>query len=839
MLVFQAGPGLAQDTIKQKIHADTIHAVKKHEPIKAKVEYKATDSLHFNIKNQKVFLYKEADIKYQNMEMKADYIEIDFHNNRVHATGLPDSTGKKVGIPQFSEGSQKFESQIIDYNYNTKKGYIQTVSTQQDEGYLHGTVIKKMEDDITYIHDGWYTTCNKKENPDFEFKFGKAKVIPGKRVITGPAYMIIADVPTPLMIPFGYFPNRSGRRNGIIIPTYGESSNRGFFLQQGGYYWSPNDFFDVKLVGDIYSHGSWAVSPTVRYNYRYHYSGDMKFGYSVNLLGTKGANDFQRNTDFKFQWIHTQDSKARPHSNFSANVNIQSSAYDQNNLSTSTQSYLTNTYSSNITYSTSFANDFYLILNASHSQNTLNKTVDINLPSVTFFVNQFYPFRKKNRSGKIRWYENISTKYNLDAENHYSTTDTTIFRQGWTDQLQNGIRNTIPVSGTFRIFKFLNWTNSINMTDRMYFKSVHKEYITSEKTGKDTLVVRNVPGFRNGFDGNMSTSVNTRLYGMFTFKKGPVIAVRHMITPTVSFSFTPDFSSSWFGYYRYIDNDTNKVNPQKYSIFENSLYGSPASSRSGLVSFSISNNLEMKVRNRKDTVTGTRKIKLIEDFTLRMSYDVTKDSLNWSKLYLTGYTTLFKGLKVNYSSSWDPYARNASGASIAKTEWDVNHRLFRLDNTTWTLGMSYNLSSDKAKKKKTPSAGTPGEQSDVNEFYDYYVDFDIPWSFSLGYNFSYSKDWNSSYIKRVGKVIQTLNLNGQLNITPKWKVSVYTGYDFANGQLSYTRLDIYRDLHCWEMRFGWVPKGGQQQWDFSINVKASILQDLKLSKKKDFRDYAE
>ncbi len=831
----------AHDTLTVKTDTvfphDTLHKPAKKQSLKSKVEYQSADSLRFDIKSKKVFLYKDAEIKYEDIDLKSAFVEIDFSKSQVFATFANDSAGKPAGQPEFAQGTQKFKSKVMTYNYDTKKGYINSVLTKQDEGYLHGEVVKKMENDVTYIKDGWYTTCDNTENPHFEFKFGRGKVIPGKKVITGPAYMVIAGAPTPLLIPFGYFPNKMGRRSGIVVPSYGESPNRGFFLQQGGYYWSINDYMDLKVVGDIYSHGSWAVTPTFRYNYRYHFNGFFNFGYTYNRIGYADAPGFSTSRDFQVRWVHNQDPKARPHSTFSANVNILSNTYNKNNLSSSPQAYLSNTYQSSINYQTSWNDLFFLTLNFNHSQNTLQKTISITLPQVSFWVNQVYPFRKKVRTGKMRWYENISTKYTLDAQNVYNTIDTLIFKPGWEKKMQNGIKHTVPISGTFRILKYFNWTNGINLTDRMYYSTIRKMYEPSSVAGKDSLVTDTVYGFANAFDMSFSSSLNTRIYGMFQFKKGPVLAIRHMMVPSVAFSYVPNFGSPNLGYWRYIENDTNKVNPQKYSIFQNGIYSGPSQYKSGLLSFALSNNLEMKVRDKKDTVTGTRKVKLIEDFTIRASYDLAKDTLKWSLVTMSGYTTLFKYFRINYSSTWDPYARDSLGHRINQSELKVNHRLLRLDNTTWTIGMSFSLSSDKTKKKVANPKGTEAEKRDVEEFRDYYIDFDIPWSFTIGYNFNYVKDWNPEKTYRVAQIVQTLNFSGQLNITPKWKVSLTTGWDFKAGELSYTRVDVYRDLHCWEMRFGWVPKGGQQQWDFSINVKASILQDMKLNKKKDFRDY--
>ncbi len=823
--------------------ADTL----RNKPLKknrldAVVDYAAKDSIRFEIKGQKVFLYQDAVIKYTNISLKAAYVEINFPKNLVYATGVKDTTGKLVGTPEFQEGSQTFKSKIINYNYTTKRGFINTVFTKQDDSYLHGTIVKKMENNVTYMKSGSYTTCDLEENPHFAFNFSKGKVIPGKRIITGPAYMDIAGVATPLFIPFGFFPNRTGQRNGIIIPTYNESPNRGFYFENMGYYWGISQYMDLTLLADIYTRGSWAVKPALRYNKRYHFNGNFNFSYAVNLIGEAGTPDYQKKTDFQVRWVHNQDAKARPHSTFSANVNIVSNSFNKNTITTSAQTYLSNTFQSSINYATNFAGKYYLNLNFNHSQNTLNKTINITLPQLSFAVNQFYPFRKQNHAGKIRWYEQISMKYNLDMENRYNTVDSNFMKGKWADSMQNGMRHSFPINGTFRILKFINWSNSFNINDRMYLKTIRKYYQSyTYINGSDTILpgykTRNVSGFVNEFDFSLSTSMSTTIYGMYQFKSKLIKAIRHMVKPSVSFSYVPNWGAEGLGYYRPIAYDTNTNNPGVYSIFQNTVYGGPPGQKSGTVSFTISNNLEMKVRNRKDTITGIKKIPLIDDLTIGCSYDVARDSVNWSPINLSGRTTIIKGLAIQYRSSWDMYALDSLRRRTNTTEWKAHHRLLRLDNTSWSTGFNYSLSSDKV-KKKTTTKGTTMERQDVVDYYDYYVDFDIPWSFSLSYTFSYNKAYNYTSKKRVAVINQTLGFSGQLNITPKWKIGVQTGWDFVNKQLSYTSIDVYRDLHCWEMRFGWVPKGGQQSWNFSINVKAPMLQDLKLNKKKDFRDYA-
>jgi lipopolysaccharide assembly outer membrane protein LptD (OstA) len=825
------------------IQADSIHkkTVKKNR-LEARVDYSAKDSIRFEVKGQKVYMYQDGVIKYTDISLKSAYVEIDFPKNQVYATGVQDTTGKLAGTPEFQQGDQLFKSKIIRYNFTTKRGLINTVFTKQDEGYLHGSLVKKMENNITYMKSGSYTTCDNEENPHFAFKFGKGKVIPGKRVITGPAYMDIAGVPTPLLIPFGFFPNRSGQRSGILIPTYGESPNRGFYFENFGYYWGVSQYMDLTVLADIYTHGSWAVKPTFRYNKRYHFNGSFNFSYAVNLLGEPGTVGFQKTKDFQVRWVHNQDAKARPHSTFSANVNIVSNTFNKNTLAVSTQSYLSNTFQSSINYATNFAGKYYLNINFNHQQNTLNKTINITLPQLSFSVNQFYPFRREKPVGKIRWYEQISMKYNMDMENRYNTVDSNFLHGTWSDSLQNGMKHSIPINGSFKLLKYFTWFNSINITDRMYLKTIRKSLqVDTIVNGADTILpgykTRQVSGFANAFDFSLTSSVSTTIYGMYQMKSKLIKAIRHVVKPSVSFTYTPDWGAPGLGYWKRIDNDTNMANPSSYSIFEQGIYGSPPSRKTGSVGLAISNNLEMKVRNRKDTVTGMRKIVLLDELRISTSYDIARDSVNWAPINLSARTTIIKGLSVVYQSVWDMYDRNKYGNRINTTVWKAHNQLIRLDNTSWSTGFNYTLSSEKVKKKKTTDKGTAMERQDIVDYYDYYVDFDIPWSFSFNYNFSYYKNWDNAKQKRVGTLTQTLGFNGQLNITPKWKVSLNTGWDFVHHELSFTSIDVYRDLHCWEMRFGWVPKGGMQSWNFSINVKASILQDLKLNKKKDYRDY--
>lgn len=816
----------------------------------ARVEYKAVDSLRFNVKDRKVFLYKDAEIYYEDISLTSAYIDIDFPTNIVFASGLPDSTGKDKGLPVFSESGQEFQSRIMQYNFDTKKGLIQDVVTQDGEGYVEGTRIKKMPNNEINIQKGSYTTCPPCENKDFEFRYNKSKVIPGKRIVTGPAYLVIEGVPTPLFIPFGIFPNQSGRRSGIIIPTWGESAERGFYFENGGYYWAINDYMDLKMTGDIYTRGSWAIKPSFRYRKQYKFTGNFDFIWAVNILGEKGAADYQKDRDFSVRWLHQQDPKARPKSRFSADVNIKSSKSNYYNP-TSTQDYLSNTFQSSVSYQTSFAEKYFLTVNANHSQSTLDKMVNLTLPEINFSVNRFYPLRKKKRVGKLKWYENISVSYNINAKNSVTTPDSLLFKPGVFDEMKNGIMHSVPISSPIKVFKYLTWTNSVNIKDRMYFQYIDRYWVDDTLfQNNDTIVgfakTDTIRQFKNETDFSFSSSLSTKVYGMLNFGRNfPIQAIRHVLTPSVGFSYTPDFGDEKWGYYKtYYDPKLDKE--VKYSVFEGGVYGSPPGAKSSSLNLSLANNLEMKVRWLKDTVTGTKKITLIDNFTIGASYDMAKDSLKWSNISMSGRTRLYKGIDITYSSAWDLYAVDSNGINVNKYEWDVNRRLLRLKNTSWNIGASFRMDPDffkseaeKKKDAKKTSANATQDQVDyINRNPDDYIDWEIPWGLSINYNLRWVMTHRmvNGSIMEDEQLVQTLGMSADVNITPKWKIAIMTGWDFDASDLSYTSVNIYRDLHCFEMRFNWIPIGPRKSWNFGLNVKASILQDMKLTKKKDFRD---
>ena len=847
-LLTQKNDTVAPDTIAKKDIAPKKEktAPQKESFIDDKIERSCNDSTIQDYKNNKVYYYGDAKVVYEDITIEAAFIEFDFEKRTVFAKGLLDSTGKMYGAPIFLEGDKKYQSESMTFNFETKKGIITKVFTEDAMGYIHGARIKKMDDNSINIRSGSFTTCSNPEHPHYEFHFGKAKVIPDDKIVTGPAYFKLEGTPLPIGIPFGIFPNSKGQRNGILVPSWGESANRGFYFENGGFYWGINEYVDLQLVGDIYTRGSWAVKPTLRYNKRYAFNGSFSGSFAVNKIGTKGSADYNESTDFKVRWVHKQDPKARPKSSFSADVYIVSSNYNKYNAISSNE-YLSNTFQSSIAYQTRIGDLFNFTANASHSQNTLTRVMTVTLPEFTLNMNRVYPFKNVGNPAKKRWYKDLYLSYTANAKNYVSMADSLYFKPNWLDNLQNGIQHRVPISMPVKLFKHVTWTTSATLLDRMYFRYFEKQWVDDPTMANGGYVrTDTINHFRNVFSFDVSSTLTTKLYGMVNFKKGPIRAIRHVFTPSIGLSYNPDYSRDFWNYYgTYYDASGIE---QLYSMFQGNIYGSPPSGKAGRINYSFGNNLEIKVPSRKDTITGVKKVKLIDDLSFSGSYDMAKDSLNFSYLSVNGRTTLFKNLSVRYSSIWDPYILDSLGKKqLNQFEWDVNKRLFRKNSVSWNFSISYSLNNDTFKKKggaKTTKRkldsplASEQEMNDIRSNPDDYIDWTTKWALSLSYNLTLSN--NLTYFNYLmqdnRKVIQTLGVNGNINLSENWKVSVQTGWDFEQKKLSYTSMTIYRDLHCWEMRFNWIPLGTYKSWNFTINVKASALQDLKLSKKKDYRD---
>ncbi|MEI8203273.1 MAG: putative LPS assembly protein LptD [Bacteroidota bacterium] len=813
-------------TIHQTALRDTLKPTVSKTKLDAKVEYTAFDSIRFDIVGNKVFLWGNAKIKYKDLELEAAYIEVDFKKNMTFASFHLDSAGEMIGKPQFKQSTQNFSSEQISYNFNTKRGIIKQVITKQGEGYLHGTLVKKLANDVTFIKNGAYTTCDL-DDPHFEIKFSRAKVIPNNKIVTGPAYLRIEGVPTPVMVPFGFFPNKKGRKNGILIPSYGESTQQGFYFHDLGYYFGFGDYMDAALKADIYTRGSWGGKLQSNYNYRYHFSGTVFANYSVNYYGTPGASDYLVSKDFSFRWTHNQSEKARPRTSFSANVNIMSNRNNKfNPLGTS--DYLSNTYQSGITYAKNWSDSYYLTINLRHSQNTITHFMSLGLPELAFSVNTFYPFRKKDKTSDLKWYDNISVGYSTSGTNALSLYDTIPLSIATFSKMITGMQHNVPIRSIVKVLKYFNWSNSIEYVERWYLQTLQSQWkISKDIHDPGKLVTDTLQQFASNRNFSFSSGLSTKLYGMYQFKNGSLKAIRHVVTPSLSFSYHPDFTTAWWGYYKYyVQPDTSRIKLIRYSPFATGLYDYYPDSKSGAVNINIANNLEIKVRNRKDTVSGTKKIVLIDNFTITTGYDIARDSLNWNPLALSGRTTLFKRLQLSYYSQWDYYALDSAGLRVNKFEWDVNHKLLRMNSTNWLLSLDYNITStmfkkeDKDKKVKTMK---------TDEGY-----LNAPWNIFISYSFQRLTSVKGYQEQKTYTVVQSLSLRGEINLTKKWKISATTIYDFKQGMFPYASVDIYRDLHCWEMKLNWIPVGFRKSWNFQINVKSSVLQDLKLTKKKDF-----
>lgn len=837
ILCFNTQNAYSQDSLfVQKQDSLDLKKNKKKAVLDARIDYSAEDSLTFFLDNKDVFLYNKAKIDYDKMKLESGFMTVNFDTKTLFAEGVKDSTDTIVQSPIFKEGNAEYKSKELKYNFDTKQGLISNVFTKESDGYLHGEKVKKKDDRTMYISSGMFTTCDNEDHPHFGISFSKAKAITDDKIVTGPAWFSLMEIPLPVGIPFAYFPFTDGKKSGFLMPSYGNAANRGYYLRNIGWYFAINDYIDLALRGDIYTNLSYALNISSSYVKRYKYRGSIEFRYEDNHTGLKNTPSYSSSSDFKFRWTHSQEAKSHPYRTFSANVNLVSSKFNQ--YTTNVSDYFNNTTTSSIAFSTRFGSAWSFTANLGESYNINSGAISLDLPSMTLSSIQFYPFRKKKSSGKRKWYEDISFSYRANLINTIDTYDSLLTSSDLIKNFRNGIMHSIPISSNVKILKHLNWTNSISYTERWYTNSISKTYNPeTDLIDKDTIY-----GFIANRNANFTSSINTRLYGMFTFKKGFIKAVRHVINPSISFNYTPDFSEPSLGFYDfYTDKEGKRV---YYSKTENGVFGSPPQGASGVISFSLGNNLEMKVPDKNDTVEGMRKIVLLEAFNISSGYDLARDSVNWQPLRLTARTTLFKKLLINFSAAYTPYVLNENGVLTNELLWHKEGRLFQKQNSQWTLNMSWNLNSKADHSQTTGDYHSPTEMqyspfSNPNEILSEHVDFSIPWNLTLGVNYSRLSSYIVSIAGYQTNQSATLTARGDLNLTEKWKIGFSSGYDFINKDFTYTSIDFYRDLHCWEMRMNWIPFGPRQGWNFSISVKAPMLQDLKYEKRNDFRNRME
>ncbi|MDG1850191.1 MAG: putative LPS assembly protein LptD [Flavobacteriales bacterium] len=788
------------------------------------ITYFAEDSSVVDLQGKKVRLYHKAQVNYEDIELQAEHIVLNWENNTVFAIGQTDSTGHIFGEPIFKEKGKTYYCESILYNFKSKKGKIKGMRTQDGEGYIHGDHLKKQADNSMFIEESKYTTCSD-EDPHFYIRAKKLKIIPNNKIVTGPANLVIADIPTPLFVPFGFFPMENEKSSGFLMPSYGNSTNRGYYFRNGGWYFSINDHVDLALRGDIYTRGSWKLKSQSVYKKRYAYKGNFSISYSKNLLGEKGLSNFQDQRDFFINWTHTQDPKAHPNRRFSAKVNAGSSSFNRMNAYLGND-YLKNTLTSNVSYSYSWIDKpFNLSANLRHSQNTLNNSISLSLPDLGFNVNRIHPFKRKQLSGKQRWYEKISMSYNVQAKNQIETIDSLLFTSQTLKNMRYGIKHRVPISSSFKVFKHFNLSPGANYTERWYFDRIEKSWNEDQNIlHKDT-----VGGVYAVRDFNTSIRLNTKVYGLYPIKSKRIKAIRHVISPSISFNYRPDFSDEKWGYYDRTVVDS-LGNEQMYSYYNENIYNSAPMGKSGNISVSVDNNLEMKIKSKNDSITEYKKIALFKSLSFRGNYNLAVDSFNLSNINFSGRSELIPKLNIKFSGSLNPYQMNENGNQIHKYVWKDKPSLGRLTNFNFSVNWSFKSSYQPTTSKV--SQNIPEEQWNmIQDYADDYVDFNIPWDISMDYKYSYRKPMLEKSIR------QTFNVRGNVRLTEKWKIGFRSGYDFDTQEISYTSLDFYRDLHCWELRFNWIPFGYHQSYNLSINVKSSILQDLKLNKRMSFLDF--
>ncbi len=859
--------------VDDSIRLDSINRSKKN-GIDAPVKYEAADSLVYDAATNTAHLYGTSEVDYEQMNLKSDKIYMSLDSSMVRATGSPDSTEKDgiKGKPVFKMGQDEYDTDTMAFNFKTKKGLIQNVYTQQEDGFLRSEISKRSDNGDVYLAHGRYTTCDK-EHPDFYISLSRAKVRPGKDVTFGPAYLVVADVPLPLAIPYGFFPFSKSYSSGFLMPTYGDENSRGFYLRDGGYYFAMSDKWDLKLLGEIYTKGSWGLSAASNYRKRYRYNGTFYFSYQDTKTGDKGMPDFAEQRSFKLQWSHRQDAKANPFSSLSASVNFASSSYERNNLTSmyNPQTMTQSTRTSSVSYSTTFSSiGMSLSTSANLSQNMRDSSIAMTLPDLNISISRFYPFRRKHRVGEEKWYEKISMSYTGQLSNSITTKEDQLMHANLIKDWKNGMQHTIPINGNFTLFKYINVTPSFNFTDRMMTRKVDKSW--DEQT--QTEVSDTTYGFHNIYSWNLSLAASTKLYAFFMPNRkifgDKIQAIRHVLTPQVSFSYAPNFGSSSYGYYKtYQKTDADgNVSLVEYSPYAGGLYSVPGKGKTGSISWDVSNNIEMKYRDKNDSI---RKASIIDELGASMSYNMAASVKRWSDLSLR--------LRLKW---WKNYTFNMTGVFATYAyELDENGRPYVGNHTEYGKGrfgrfqgmsqnISYTLTPEKIKKlfsgddsldddNRQGNNNDEGVDTDIESNVDDtmiegqrgarkksgggkaktdddgYMAFSMPWSLTFGYGITMrentSGNFNEKTMRYPYKFTQTLNVSGNVRLSDGWNISFSSGYDFDNHEMSMTTASLQRDLHCFNMSCS-VVLAPYTSYNFSFRANASTLTDaLKYDKR--------
>ena len=848
--------------VDDSIRLDSINR-KKSGALDAPVTFSSEDSMVYDAKSKVARLYGNSNVKYQNMDLSSDRIQMSLDSSLVRATGTADSTGAISGTPVFTMGQDKYESDTMAFNFKTKKGFIYNVYTEQEDGYLSSQHSKRDSSGVLYLEHGRYTTCDQ-PHPDFYIALSRAKVRPGKDVVFGPAYLVVADVPLPLAIPYGFFPFTKSYSSGFIMPSYGDESSRGFYLRDGGYYFAMSDKWDLKLLGEIYTKGSWGLSVASNYRKRYRYNGSFFFSYQNTKNGDKGMPDYTEQTSFKLQWSHRQDPKSNPFSSLSASVNFASTSYERNNLNSmyNPQSYTQSLRTSSVNWSTSFSSLGMTISGSANlSQNMIDSTVSLTLPDLNISVSRFYPFKRKHMAGKERWYEKISMSYTGQFSNSIDTKEDKLFKSNLIKDWRNAFQHNIPINANFTLFNYININPSFNFTDRMYSNKVMKSWDEQAQTERaDTTY-----GFYNVYNWSMSIGASTKMYGFWVPSKkifgDKIQAIRHVLTPQVTFSYAPDCGSRYYETYQKTDADGN-VSLVEYSPFENGLFNVPSRGKTGSVTFDLSNNIEMKVKSDKDS-TGYKKLSIIDELGFNMGYNMAAKEKPWSDLTVRLRLKWWKNYTFNLNAVFATYAY----------ELDDNGRPYVSNHTEYSKGrfgrfqglsqnISFTLNPEKLKKwfgggddeEDNTEDDDTGIESNVDDDMvngqngarkknagkaetdaDGYMKFSMPWSLTFGYGITMRENtsgkFNTKTMRYPYAFTQTLNFSGNIRISDGWNISFSSGYDFENHDLSMTTASLSRDLHCFNMSCS-VVLAPYTSYNFSFRCNAATLTDaLKYDKR--------
>ena len=813
------------------------------------VDYKAKDYTSINQKTQQIYLYNEAEIQYKDMDIKAGVIIIDYGKDIIYAGRLKDSLGIYSQHPVFKQGNDLVEPDSIAFNIKTKKALIWNSKTEQQGGRIISELTKKENDSVYFVKRAKFTTSENVENPEYYFLLRKAKIVPGKKVVTGLTNMFIANVPTPIGFPFAFLPMSKKRTSGVIFPTFGEQNNRGYFLQNGGYYFALSDYFDLATLGDYYTNGSYGARIESSYAVRYRFRGSLSFRYENLINSERGFPDYSRSSIYNLRWNQSQDSKSNPSSRFSASVNLGSSTYFQESVNQlNTSNFLNNTLSSSVSYSKTFKGEpqVNISITATHSQNTNTEKINMTLPTFQGSIDRIFPFAPKTGSKK-GGIQNINLQYNMRAENRIQTTDSLFFKPEMFEDAKAGFQHTIPLSTNFKVFKHFSMSTSANFKENWTFNTIKKEYDVETQS----VITTPLKGFDSYRTYNFSTSIGTTIYGMFDFGEDKKIqAIRHVMRPSVSYNINPSFDK-YYETYEVISADGTTSNEVDYTRFEQSLFGAPGKTFSSGIGLSLNNNLEAKIRDKDSTATDPKKIFLLNSLNFSTNYNVAGDSLNWSPVRVSGGTQLFDSkMSLNFGATLDPYALDNNNKKVDAFNIENGGSLFRLTSANMT--MSYNLSSDtfseedsKQDQTQEESRKSGGRADDLfGKSQDYsnqslnndkekevapsaLYNYKIPWSLRLAYAVNYNNTRRQSEISS-----HSLMFSGDIELSPRWSVGASSGYDLKNNGFTYTQLRFERDLLSWRMNFSWIPFSNRSSWNFFIGIRSSMFKDIKYEKRR-------